>query len=87
MLPSVDTLLLLNKAALLCVDLGAKLALVALANGVHDQLHTASLAGAILLGAVLAEVAPLVIAAIQLVLLVEAHDSLICGSTLDQPGS
>jgi len=79
MLPSVDTLLLLQETPLLGVDLGADLALLVLGYCVHDQLHTASLAGAIFFRTVLTEMAPFVVATVHLILLIEAHDGLICG--------
>jgi len=82
MFPSVDTLLLLHETPLLGVDLGADLALLVLGNCVHDQLHTASLAGAVFLRAMLTEVAPFIVATVHLILLIEAHDGLICGSEL-----
>lgn len=82
MLPSVDTLLLFHETPLLGVDLGADLALLVLGDCVHDQLHTASLASAVFFRAVLTEVAPFVVTKVHLILLIEAHDGLICGSEL-----
>lgn len=71
--PSIDPVLLFPNTTFLCVDLGANFTLFGLGQSVHDELHSASFAGSILLGAVLAEVTPLVAVAGHSVLVVEAH--------------
>lgn len=73
LLPSLDLVFLLADASLLGVDLLADSALLCDLDGLHDEPHAAGLAGSVLLGAVLAEVAPLVVAASHSVLVIEAH--------------
>ena len=71
--PSIDSLHLLFEAASLGINLLACLALLGLSIGVHGKFHPAGLARSVFLGAMLFEVAPLVIAAVHHVLVVEAH--------------
>jgi hypothetical protein len=71
--PSLDFLLLLANAPLLGVNLLADSALIADFDGLHDEPHAAGLASAVLLGAMLAEMAPLIVAAGHSVLVVETH--------------
>ena len=72
--PAVVVVDVLCSAALLRFDLEAELALVLEWLGLPDHLHAAGLACAVLGLAVLLEVAPLPVAALVDVLLVEAHD-------------
>ena len=74
-LPSVDTVDLGRPASHLGVDLLAQLALGPDRNRCHDELHTTSFTNSVLLGTVLAEVAPLPVAAHEPVLIEEAHVS------------
>jgi hypothetical protein len=74
-LPPANAVDLSGSSAHLCVDLVAQLALCACWNRLHDELHAARLTHAILLGTVLAEVAPLPVATGKTVLIVEAHVS------------
>lgn len=71
--PSIDPVLLFSNTAFFCVDLSADFTLFRLGQSVHDELHAASLSGSILLGAVLAEVTPLVAVAGHSVLVVKTH--------------
>jgi hypothetical protein len=71
--PAVVVVDVLGAAALLGLDLEAQLALFGEPEGLVDHLHAAGLAGAVLGLAVLAEVAPLPVAAGVDVLFVEAH--------------
>jgi hypothetical protein len=71
--PSLDFLLLLANAPLLGVNLLADSALIADFDGLHDEPHAAGLASAVLLGAMLAEMAPLIVATGHSVLVVETH--------------
>jgi hypothetical protein len=64
---------LLPDSTLLGVNLLADSTFIADFNGLHDKSHAAGFASAVLLGAVLAKVAPLVVAASHSVLVVEAH--------------
>lgn len=73
-LPSLDAVNLLLAAAQFGCDLVTDSAVLgAVLVAVHDELHTAGLTGAVLLGAVLAEGAPLVVAAAVKGLVKEAH--------------
>jgi hypothetical protein len=73
-LPSLDALDLLLAAAQFGRDLVADAAVLgAVLVAVHDELHTAGLTSAVLLGTVLAEGAPLVVAAAVKGLVKEAH--------------
>jgi len=74
-LPPPNAVHLSGSAALLGVDLFAKLAVSSCRNRLHDELHATRLADSILLGTVLAEVAPLPVATGKTVLVVEAHVS------------
>lgn len=58
---------------MLGLDFRAYLAGLWLLMSGHDKLHSTSLASAVLLGTVLTEVAPLVIATSHLILIVETH--------------
>jgi hypothetical protein len=71
--PAVVIINMLGAAALFGLDFEAQLALVRESEGLVDHLHAAGLAGAVLGLAVLAEVAPLPVAAGVDVLFVEAH--------------
>lgn len=71
--PSLDALLLLSTTIPLGVHLVTDLALLLDSIGLHDQLHAAGFAGAVLFGAVLAERTPFVVAALVDVLVEEAH--------------
>lgn len=71
--PSLDPVNLLLDAVVLGINLSACLALFCHRVCVHRQLHAAGFASAVLLGAMLAEVSPLVVAAHHLVLVVKAH--------------
>ena len=71
--PAVVVVNVLGAAALLGLNLEAQLALLREPEGLVDHLHAAGLAGAVLGLAVLAEVAPLPVAAGVDVLFVEAH--------------
>jgi hypothetical protein len=71
--PPLDFLLLLPNASLFGINLLADSAFITNFDGLHDKPHAASLAGAVLLGAVLAEVTPLIVAAGHSVLVVKAH--------------
>lgn len=71
--PAVVVVDVFGAAALLGLDLEAQLALFGEPEGLVDHLHAAGLAGAVLGLAVLAEVAPLPVAAGVDVLFVEAH--------------
>lgn len=73
MSPSPDLLFLLAYAAVLGIDFCAGAAFLVIGVGRHDQSHAASFAGSVFLGAVLAEVSPLVTLASHLVLVVETH--------------
>jgi len=72
--PAVVVVDVLSSAAFLGFDLEAQLALVLEWLGLPDHLHAACLACAVLGLAMLLEVAPLPVAALVDVLLVEAHD-------------
>jgi hypothetical protein len=74
-LPPPDAIHLGGPSSRLCVNLLAQLALGACGDGLHDELHAARLTHSVLLGAVLAEVAPLPIATGKAVLIEEAHVS------------
>jgi hypothetical protein len=74
-LPPPDAVDLCNASAHLRFDLLTKLAFRTRRNCLHDELHAARLANAVLLGTVLAEMAPLPIAAREAMLVVEAHVS------------
>jgi len=74
-LPPANAVNFGGPAAHLCVDFVAQLALGACGDRLHDELHTARLTHSVLLGAVLAEVAPLPVAAGKTVLVEEAHVS------------
>lgn len=89
-LPPVDALHLGGPAPHLRVDLLAELALRLDRHRLHDELHAARFANAVLLGAVLAEMAPLPIATGKTVLIEEAHVSTVqelglAGVWLGQP--
>lgn len=71
--PSPDLLLLLPNASLFGVNFLTDPALVTDFDGLHDQPHTTGLASSIFLRTMLAEVAPLIVAAGHSVLVVEAH--------------
>ena len=71
--PAVVVVDVLGAAAFFRLDLEAQLALFGEPEGLVDHLHAAGLAGAVLGLAVLAEVAPLPVAAGVDVLFVEAH--------------
>lgn len=71
--PAVVVVDVLCAAALLGLDLKAELALVLERLGLPDHLHAACFASAVLGLTVLLEVAPLPVAALVDVLLVEAH--------------
>lgn len=64
-----------NSTAHLSVDLLTELALGSGRNRLHDELHAARLTDSVLLGAVLAKVAPLPIATGKTMLVEEAHVS------------
>jgi hypothetical protein len=81
-LPAIDALNLGGPAAHLGVDLLTELALGASGNCLHDELHAAGFTDAVLLGAVLAEVTPLPVAASKSMLVVEAHVSSVRVGTL-----
>ncbi|KFY30005.1 hypothetical protein V494_08330 [Pseudogymnoascus sp. VKM F-4513 (FW-928)] len=73
-LPSLDAVDLLLAAAQFGRDLVTDAAVLgAVLVAVHDELHAAGLTGAVLLGTVLAEGAPLVVAAAVKSLVEEAH--------------
>lgn len=74
-LPPVDTIDFGPPASHLGVDLLAQLALGPDRNRLHDELHTTSFTNAVFLGAVLAEVTPLPVAADESMLIEEAHVS------------
>lgn len=74
-LPPPNAVDLRGPTAHLGFNLLAQLALCSCGNCLHDELHTARLANSVLLGTVLSEVAPLVIATLEAVLVVEAHVS------------
>lgn len=74
-LPARDSLYLCSSSSLFRVDLVAKLAFLALQNGLHDEFHAARLSGSVLSVAVLYEVAPLPVAACESMLVEEAHVS------------
>jgi hypothetical protein len=74
-LPPANAIDLGGPSSHLCVNLLAQLALGACGDGLHDELHAARLAHSVLLGAVLAKVAPLPIATGKAVLVEEAHVS------------
>lgn len=74
-LPTINALDLGGPAAHLGVDLLAKLALGSCRNCLHDELHATRFTDPVLLGTVLAEVAPLPVAASESMLIVEAHVS------------
>lgn len=81
-LPAIDALDLGGPTAHLGVDLLAELALGASRNRLHDELHAAGFTDTVLLGAVLAEVTPLPVAASKSMLVVEAHVSSVRAGTL-----
>lgn len=73
-LPSLDAVNLLLTSAQFGRDLVTDAAVLrAVLVAVHDELHAASLTGAVLLGTVLAECAPLVVATAVKGLVEEAH--------------
>lgn len=74
-LPTKDSFNLGSSTALFRVDLLAKLAFLADWDRLHDEFHTARFAGPVLSVAVLPEVAPLPVAALESVLVEEAHVS------------
>lgn len=74
-LPAVDTFDFGGPPAHLGVDLLAELAFGPCRNRLHDELHATRFTDSILFGAVLAEMAPLPIAASKSMLVVEAHVS------------
>lgn len=73
--PASDALQLGVATTAFCVDLVAYLALLSLQSGAVDELHAACFADAVLIGAVLTEVAPLPVAAGKDELVVETHVS------------
>lgn len=74
-LPALDALDFSNPAALLGVDLLAELALLSDWERLIDEFHAASFTNPILLGTVLAKVAPLPVATCEPMLIEEAHVS------------
>lgn len=74
-LPAIDAFDLGGPAAHLGVDPLAELALGSCRNRLHDELHATRFTDPVLLGAVLAEVTPLPVAASKTMLVVEAHVS------------
>ena len=72
-LPAADALVLSTSASLLGIDFVAKLALLRVGNGVHDELHAASFTCAVFPVAVLSEVAPFPIAAGKTMHVEETH--------------
>ena len=74
--PSANFVFLFLNTPFLYHDLGTDIAPFGLIDSAHYQLHATSLASPVLLEAVLAEVAPLVVATSHQVLVVEAHDCL-----------
>lgn len=74
-LPPADTVHFRRPTSHLRIDLLAKLAFLADGHRLHDQLHAACFANAILPIAVLSEVTPLPVAARKAVLIEEAHVS------------
>jgi len=78
-LPTHDPVDLSHSSALLGVDLLAQLAFLAYWHRCHNQLHTTGFTRAVLAVAVLTEVAPLPIAALESVLVKEAHYGCVSG--------
>ena len=74
-LPASNAFDLGGPAAHLGVDLLAELALGSSGNCLHDELHATRFTDSVFLGTVLAEVAPLPVAASESMLVVEAHVS------------
>lgn len=74
-LPAADAVDFSGSSSHLRVDFVAQLALRPCWNGLHDELHTARLTHSVLLGTVLAKVAPLPVAAGKSMLVEEAHIS------------
>lgn len=73
--PATNAFFFLVDAVLLDLNLLAELASLRNRECAHHQAHAACLAGAVLFGTMRAEVAPLIIEALELVLIVEAHGS------------
>lgn len=71
--PALVVVLVFRESPLFGLDLLAQLALIGQALGLVDHLHATGFARAILLLTVLAEVAPLPVAALELKLVVETH--------------
>jgi hypothetical protein len=74
-LPPANAVNFSGPSAHLRVDFVAQLALGTCRDCLHDELHAARLAHAVLLGAMLSEVAPLPVATGKAVLVEEAHVS------------
>lgn len=73
LLPPLDPVLLVTEALVFGFNLITGLALAGMQDGVHDELHAACFSSSVFLGTVLAEVSPLVVTALVLVLVEEAH--------------
>lgn len=72
-LPAADALVLRTATSLFGIDLVAKLALLGILNGLHDELHAASFTSAVFPVAVLSEVAPFPVTTVKPMLVEETH--------------